>query len=141
MPTEVENLHVISSGSIPPNPSELLGSKSMSAFLDEIKEEYEMILLDVPPVLVVTDAVLLGPKVDGLFLVVRANHAPIDAVQRAVTQLNTVHIKPVGVIFNGFKVSSGGYGYKKYGRYGSKYGYYSHDYGHEEEQKSGKGEA
>jgi len=67
-----------------------------------------------------------------------------------VTQLNTVHIKPVGVIFNGFKVSSGGYGYKKYGRYGSyggyggygsKYGYYSHDYGHEEEQKSGKGEA
>ncbi|WP_167631305.1 polysaccharide biosynthesis tyrosine autokinase [Mariprofundus ferrooxydans] len=147
MPTTVENLSVISSGSIPPNPSELLGSKSMSAFLEEIKEEYEMILLDVPPVLVVTDAVLLGPKVDGLFLVVRANHAPIDAVQRAITQLNTVHIKPVGVIFNGFKVSSvyGGYGYKKYGRYGgkyggyggygSKYGYYSHDYGEDAEKK------
>lgn len=147
MDTGVENLSVITSGSIPPNPSELLGSNSMSEFLEQAKGEYQMILLDVPPVLVVTDAVLLGPKVDGLFLVVRSDHAPIDAVQRAITQLNTVHIKPVGVIFNGFKVSSAGYGYKRYGRYGhygrygGKYGYYSHDYGSEEENQSGKGEA
>ena len=139
--TKVENLNVITSGSIPPNPSELLGSKSMDQFLEEIKEEYDMILLDVPPVLVVTDAVLLGPKVDGMFLVVRAHHAPIDAINRAITQLTTVHIKPTGVIFNGFKVSASGYGgkyggrYGAYGGYGNKYGYYSHDYGNEEEKK------
>jgi tyrosine-protein kinase Etk/Wzc len=137
----VENLDIVTAGSIPPNPSELLGSESMTRFLDQVKAEYQMVLLDVPPILVVTDAVLLGPKVDGLFLIVRANHAPMDLVQRALTQLNTVHLKPIGAIFNGFRIAHG-YGYKKYGKYRkyggygySKYGYYSHDYG--EKGKSG----
>ena len=67
-----KNLSIITAGKVPPNPAEMLGSKAMSAFLEEMKEHFDYIILDTPPVQVVADAQILSTKVDGTIIVVRA---------------------------------------------------------------------
>lgn len=70
--TGVEGLHVLSSGPIPPNPSEMIGSRKMTALLVDLKQEYDVILFDTPPVLTVTDALIISSLCDGVILVVSA---------------------------------------------------------------------
>lgn len=70
--TGVEGLHVLSSGPIPPNPSEMIGSRKMTALLEDLKQEYDVILFDTPPVLTVTDALIISSLCDGVILVVSA---------------------------------------------------------------------
>lgn len=94
-------LHILTSGKIPPNPSEMLGSKLMGKLLEELKENYEYVVIDAPPVLAVTDAQLLSTKVDGTVLVVRAQGAKKENVISAKNALDKVRANIVGTVLNG----------------------------------------
>lgn len=123
LPSDINGLDVILAGDIPPNPSELLGSARMGSLLDKLKEHYDYILLDTPPVNMVTDAVVLGSKSDGVLFVVRTNQSERDSVMRAVEQLEYAKIKILGFVMSDAAIGQSNYGYRKYGRY-KKYGYY-----------------
>lgn len=141
VPSGVDNLDVLLSGSIPPNPSELLGSPRMQGLLQELRESYDYIFLDSPPVNMVTDAVVLAPESDGVLFLVRANRSERGAVVHAVRQLEYGKTKILGFVLNGVDMEKTHYGDKKYryrryfrygrygyGRYG--YGYSRHGYGY-----------
>ena len=119
-PTMVENLFVITSGPVPPNPSELLGSQRVSKLFDELKLSFDLLILDAPPVNSVTDAQVLATKVDGVILVVPQGLAEKAGVQHAKKALDTVHANVLGAIMNRIKSenASGYYG----GHYGGYYG-------------------
>lgn len=121
--TQVPNLFVLGSGQFPPNPSELLGSAAMRRVLQEASEQFDVVLLDSPPLLAVTDAAVLTTLVDGAILVVRAEETARPAVRRALGQLHTVHGRVLGAVMNdvNFKDGAyyGGYGYYYYSYYGA----------------------
>ena len=98
--TEVGNLSFISSGPVPENPSELLSSEVMGNFINEIRGEFDIIVIDCPPTLVVTDATVIGPLVDGVILVVKSGLLPRDAVERSKILLERNEIKILGVVLN-----------------------------------------
>ena len=106
-----EYLDVLPSGKIPPNPSELLGSKAMENLLNELQKHYDLIILDTPPVHAVTDAQILSTKVDGVVLVVRAERTKKDSVVSAKASLEKVNANILGVVLNGGERSSGKYYY------------------------------
>ncbi|HXH72094.1 MAG TPA: polysaccharide biosynthesis tyrosine autokinase, partial [Mariprofundaceae bacterium] len=114
-PTAVEGLFALPAGSIPPNPSELIGRAKMAQILSEMKQEYDFVLCDVPPILVVSDAALLASHVDGVLILVRAGKAVAHAVKRASDQMQRVGGTVLGAIFNAYSGRSGGYG--NYGGY------------------------
>ena len=136
--TDIPGLDVILSGNIPPNPSELLSSPQMQQILDKLQGAYDYIFLDSPPVNIVTDAVVLAPKCDGVLLLVRANRSERGSVIHAVEQLEYAKAKLLGFVLNGVEPDSMHYGYKKYrysryfrygyGKYGYGGGYYGHGY-------------
>lgn len=137
--TKTEGLDVLLSGSIPPNPSELLGSVRMERLIERLKETYDYIFLDSPPVNMVTDAVVLAPKSDGVLFLVRANQSEQGAVTYAVEQLEYAKAKILGFVLNGVDLEQTHYAYGKhrykryfrYGRYGYGYGRgYGYGYGH-----------
>ena len=115
---------VILAGDIPPNPSELLASARMEKLLEQMKEQYEYIILDTPPVNMVTDAIALAPRSDGVLFVVRSNQSDRVSVMHAVDQLEYAQAKILGFILNSVELEKTNYGYGKY-RYGRyhKYGY------------------
>lgn len=96
-----EYLDILPSGKIPPNPSELLGSKVMENLLDELQKEYDIIIIDTPPVQAVTDSQILSTKVDGVILVVRAERTKKDSVKFAKESLQKVKANIIGVVLNG----------------------------------------
>jgi capsular exopolysaccharide synthesis family protein len=98
--TEVPNLYVITSGPIPPNPAELLGSKKMKNLMQELKEIFDMILIDAPPVLAVTDAQILATLCDGVIFVASYGEADKHAIVRAKELIEKVGAKILGVIIN-----------------------------------------
>jgi tyrosine-protein kinase Etk/Wzc len=120
-PTPIENLSILTCGVLPPNPSELLGSKKMRELLEELKGRYEMILFDSPPVIAVTDAAVLSTSIDGVALVVSSGYTSKEALVRAVTLLENVKGRLLGGVLNKIKVES------IYGSY--HYYYYYHYYG------------
>ncbi|OGO79276.1 MAG: capsular biosynthesis protein [Clostridiales bacterium GWB2_37_7] len=122
--TDIENLFVLTSGPIPPNPSELLSSNAMKKFLEALCNDFDMILIDAPPVGVVTDAAILSTIVDGTILVVSSGNVEIDAAQRAKLLLEKVNAKLLGVVLN--KITKENQG----GRYSYDY-YYADDYDNE----------
>ncbi|MCL8249807.1 polysaccharide biosynthesis tyrosine autokinase [Aeromicrobium fastidiosum] len=110
--TANEDLHVLTSGSTPPNPAELLKSSSMAALITSLRETYDIVLIDAPPLLPVTDGALLAAQADGALLVVRHGKTTTDQVTLAVERLEAVGAAPVGVIFNRTPAKGGdGYGY------------------------------
>lgn len=113
------HLDVLTSGIIPPNPAELLGSEAMQFFLDEAREKYEIILLDAPPIIAVTDPSVLAPLVDGVILVIRSAQAQRDAVMHAMEQLQRVNAPLLGALLNSIQASN---------VYGSYYYYYHYHY-------------
>jgi len=130
VPTGIENLDMILSGRIPPNPSELLGSPRMKALLEDLKGNYDYIFLDSPPVNMVTDAVVLAPESKGMLFLVRANQSERGSVIHAVEQLQYAKIKILGFVLNGVDMEKTYYGYKKYrGRRYMRYGKYGYGYG------------
>lgn len=110
-PTSQENLFVLTSGPIPPNPSELLGSKGMRSLLEEAKQEFDVIILDSPPVLAVTDAQVLSNLTDGVVLVVSAGKTEVDAAKKAKELLQSAKAKILGVVLNNKKVQDSQYYY------------------------------
>ncbi|MEP7218051.1 MAG: polysaccharide biosynthesis tyrosine autokinase, partial [Bacteroidota bacterium] len=122
--TMIPNLDVLASGSIPPNPSELLGSRRMRDLLDELRLRYDTIILDSPPTAAVTDAVILSTLADITIVVVRAHKTKLEFLEKTRTELERVFVSPLGVVLNDFDVSqSYGSAYKYY-RYYKYYGYY-----------------
>ncbi|MGL5151647.1 MAG: CpsD/CapB family tyrosine-protein kinase [Clostridium sp.] len=112
-----EDLHIITSGKVPPNPSEMLGSKAMEKLLEELKGIYDYIILDTAPVRVVADAQILSTKVDGTILVVKAGATKKDEVMESKQLLDKVNAKILGTVLNGVENNKNKY-YNYYG-YGS----------------------
>ena len=119
--TPFENLHLLPVGNIPPNPVELLGSDKMSDILHEIADEYEYILLDTPPVLPLTDAVVLARKADGVILVIQYHKVEIEAVLRARERFESVDAPILGAILNEVEISRLHPNYYYYYRYYQEY--------------------
>ena len=99
----LDNLHLITAGSIPPNPAVLIESKRLMEFVDEAKEEYDLILFDSPPILSTADAAILGSKMDGVLLVYRVGSVSRGLLKRAVTQLEQAKCNFMGVVLNGMR--------------------------------------
>lgn len=99
-PTEVPGLSLMTSGPIPPNPSELLASAKMDKLLETVKERFDMVILDAPPVLAVTDASVLASKVDGIVLVVAAGTVRPEIASKAKDLLEKANGHILGVVLN-----------------------------------------
>ena len=119
--TAIPGLSLIPSGSIPPNPAELLGSKRMQDLLDVAGTRFDLVLLDSPPILAVSDACALAPMVDGVLLVVRSGRLPGSELRRASEQVEAVHGRILGAILNDFEPRDNGYSRRYYDRYESYY--------------------
>lgn len=113
-PTRTENLWIISSGRVPPNPSELIGSNHMQKLMLELGESFDLVVCDAPSVLVVTDPVLLATHVDTVALVVSVEYARRETIQRAKELLETANPHIAGVVLNGLKATVRHYYYYYY---------------------------
>ncbi len=113
--TDIPNLTVITSGPLPPNPSELLGSQIMKEKLEEIKKHYDYIVFDAPPALSVTDAQVLSSLVDGTILVANAGSTEKDALIKAKEMLEASQAKLLGVVLNNYSNADDYYYYQYYG--------------------------
>lgn len=110
-----ERLFIITSGAIPPNPSEIVGSKTMELFIKELSTNFDYIILDTPPLLAVTDAQLLAGKSDATLLVVRYGKTKERLIDRGYKELTKVKANVIGSILNGADINDSGQYYKYYG--------------------------
>jgi len=117
--SEVPNLSYLTAGTIPPNPAEMLDSQEMRNFLKKIRTEYDLIVLDSPPVIAVTDSEILTSMVDGTILVVSADNTEIEMMERSVELIKRENTNFLGTVLNNFSYKSG------YGSYYKYYYYYS----------------
>ena len=106
-----ENLTIITAGKIPPNPSEMLASRAMTAFIEEMKKEFKYIILDTPPLQAVTDAQVLSTKADGVLLIVRAGSTKREMVFNSVDLIKKVQGKVIGTVLNGVENKKNNYYY------------------------------
>jgi capsular exopolysaccharide synthesis family protein len=113
-PTGMANCDVVAAGPLPPNPAELLGSEKMREILGEMAGEYDQVLLDGAPVLVVSDSLVLGTQVDGVVLVVRAGQNTVGVVQKSTEQLRRIGSHILGAVLQGVRTTAGGYLRKNY---------------------------
>jgi capsular exopolysaccharide synthesis family protein len=121
--TQVENLFIITAGDLPPNPSEILGSDRMSKLIDKLEQDWDMILLDSPPIVAVTDASMISGEIDAIAMVVKAGQTERSAVDRALDMMRNVKAPLIGAILNGASQENLG---GKYAYYYSYYNYYYH---------------
>jgi succinoglycan biosynthesis transport protein ExoP len=119
--TVQENLYIIPSGPRPPNPAELLGSAACRDALAALEEQFDLLIIDTPPVVAVTDAVVLSNQVDGVVMVIKSFKVARDLVLQAKRQLVDVDARLIGVILNDFDIQRKSYGYYYY------YSYYGAD--------------
>jgi capsular exopolysaccharide synthesis family protein len=110
-PTKTENLHFIPSGVIPPNPAELLESEYFDQLLDDLKEEYDIILLDTPPIGLVSDGITAFKKSDHSIFVVRADYSKRSFIDDMHRSLNLNKIQNISLVFNAVRKENKGYGY------------------------------
>ena len=103
MTAGMDNLNIITSGVLPPNPAEITDSRRMTEFLQEVKEAYDVVIVDAPPVLQAKDATVLGTKVDGVLIVYKIGNVSRSALRRAKLQLDTVGVTTLGVVINGLR--------------------------------------
>ena len=143
-----DGLHIITCGDIPPNPTELLASKRFGLILDALREEYEYIIIDLPPIVEVADALIASQLADGMIVVVRQNYADKRLLDDSINQLSLTGAKILGLVMTCVEHATkyGKYKYKKYSSkkyhyhsgYGKYYGYqhrgyhshYNHGYGY-----------
>lgn len=97
---EERRMDVLTAGSVPPNPSELLASTQIHSLLEELKPSYDYIFIDTPPICVVTDAVILAKQATGTVLVARKDYTTHEAIRRTLRSLEMVDVRPIGVILN-----------------------------------------
>jgi capsular exopolysaccharide synthesis family protein len=117
--TRIEGLSLLVSGTLPPNPSELLNSKVMVKLIDKVSSIYDFVLFDTPPVIAVTDAAVLSTNVDGVVLIVKSGETSREVIERSRMLLEKVNANLLGVLVNGVNVSM---------MYGSYYQYYQYYY-------------
>jgi capsular exopolysaccharide synthesis family protein len=117
----IPNLYVLPAGPVPPNPSELLSSIKLRILVSELEDRFDHIIIDSPPVIHVTDALIISPHVDGVVIVVKGGQTPREAVMRAKQALLDVNAKVFGVVLNCIDLNSENY------YYNYKYPYY-HSY-------------
>lgn len=119
-PSGVENLDILTSGPVPPNPAELLNSQRMKTLIESVKSVYDMVIVDVPPMLEVTDTQVLSHYLDAIVLVVKEGQTQKLAVKRAVELLNLAHANLLGYVMNDVNTDGdAGYGYGYGYGYGS----------------------
>jgi tyrosine-protein kinase Etk/Wzc len=138
--TQIENLSVITAGPIPPNPAELIETKKMAEMINELKKRYEYIIIDTPPVALVTDALLISKYTDANIFVIRQDYSNRHVLKLLNELTETGKISNVSILINDVKLSTN-YGYKFGYKYGYKYGYgygYSHDAAYFEDEKPQK---
>ncbi|RLQ94799.1 CpsD/CapB family tyrosine-protein kinase [Falsibacillus albus] len=109
--TEVDDLFILTSGPIPPNPAELMGSRLMKNFLEKAYEQFDIVLFDTPPVLVVTDGQVLSNHCDGTVLVVSSGRTEMEAAGKAKDILENTKSKLLGVVLNNKKAKDTSYYY------------------------------
>ena len=109
------NIHVLPTGAMPPNPSEILSSKKMAKFLEDIKSHYDYIFIDAPPVGVVSDATIISSNVDGVMYVVASNETDLSHAQVAIENLKKADANIIGSVLNKYEMNQSSYSY---------YGYY-----------------
>ena len=137
--SQLENWYILPAGDIPPNPSELLGSERMHALLQHYEEIFDVIVVDLPPVNIVADALVISKWLDGLIGVVRQNYTDRRALQDCMYQVDKLGSHFLGFVMTDAAV--GETGYKSYGKYGKSYGY-GYGYGYDSASpKSKKAEA
>jgi capsular exopolysaccharide synthesis family protein len=126
--TKVENLFILTAGGLPPNPSELLGSDRMSRLVDQLEEDWDMVLLDSPPMVAVTDASMISGEIDAVAMLVKAGQTERSAVDRALDIMRNVKAPLIGAILNGASQESLG------GKYAYYYSYYNYYYNTESDK-------
>ena len=126
--TGIPNLKLMTAGTTPPNPAELLGSEKMADLLTALREQYDHIIIDAPPVLAVTDAPLLTNRCDMVLIVLETERVPVKAAQRMAEMLANVHAPVGGIVIN----DKSGASMERYGYYGRKYSGYGYGYGYGE---------
>ncbi len=132
--TEIENLSVLTAGKIPPNPAELLSSERMDKLLEFVKAHYDCVLIDTPPVNLVTDSTAFASKATGYILVIKLETTDLQDVKMTVNSLRHIGAQIVGFVVNDTNSSGKRYSsYYKRGYYRSKYQYnynYNYNYGY-----------
>lgn len=134
--TEVPQVSVLTSGPIPPNPAELLGSRKVAQLIADLETGFDAILFDSPPVISVSDAMVLSTLVDGVILVIRSGGLPFDIVRRGKEQLEGVKANFLGTVINSVDLAKEAYYYRYYYYY--YYQYYKYGYGYEQDGKRPK---
>jgi polysaccharide biosynthesis transport protein len=129
------NLYILPAGTPPPNPAELLASTNMRDVLEELRGQYDHIVVDTPPTLSVTDAVVLSPRADAIVLVIRSGQTTKQALRRSRDILTQVNAKVSGVLLNAVDLTSPDYYY--YYEYQSKYSRYYRDESHDGDEEDG----
>ena len=123
-----DNWYILPSGEIPPNPSELLGSRRMEALLQQFRETFDYIVIDLPPVNIVSDALSISQLIDGMIVVIREEYTEKKELERCFRSLKLSNARVLGCVMNETKSGSGYYKkYRRY-RYYKYYRYYQHYY-------------
>ncbi len=136
--TDVDNMYMILAGPVTPNPTELLGNKYFTRLIERLREEFDYVIIDAPPLGSVIDAAIITKESDGIVMVVESNRISYRFAQNVKKQLENTDCKILGAVLNKVDAERVGY-YKKYGgrygRYGKygKYGKYGYGYGYGEE--------
>lgn len=118
--TDTTNLFLLPGGNIPPNPSELLASERMSFLISNLKKRFDLLVIDSPPILPISDALILAPYTDGVVLIIKAGLMNRNMVKKSVEQLHLAQANLIGVVLNQVDMKKDGY-YKYYHKYYSKY--------------------
>lgn len=111
----LNNLQIITSGPVPPNPAELIGSNKMKEFIESIRDQYDVIIIDTPPVGLVTDSAVLSTLVDGIIMVAASGETNIDEITKGKESLDKVNANIMGVVLNKVPIDDSVYGYGYYG--------------------------
>src|SRR5687767_3948473 len=116
-PTHVEGLFLLPTGKLPPNPAEILGSQRAVEVLNEVSDLADVVVVDTPPILVVTDATVLAQNADGVLLVAAWGETHKRSLARAVSTLTSSHARLLGVVLNKVETGGSSYYYEGYSRY------------------------
>ena len=124
----LDNWFVLPSGDIPPNPSELLGSSRMENVLNQLREHFDYIIVDLPPVNLVSDAVAISKLISGMIVVIREEYTEKKELEKCIRQLKLSNVNVLGCVMNEAKSGNGNYGkYRKYRSYKSYRDYQSNE--------------
>jgi len=121
--TQIHNLHIIPSGPIPPNPTELLNARAMENLLQEVKEHFDFVFIDSPPLVGIMDPVIIGHNSDGVLLITWGGKTHKRLIEKARDELKKYNIRLLGVVLNKVNMKKSGYGYYSYDSYNYQSGY------------------